>query len=482
MRCFMLLAIFLVGSISAAEAERPNIVWVVVEDMSAHFGCYGETTIKTPNVDRLAANGVLFRNAFVTAPVCSTCRSALITGMYQTSVGAHHHRSSRGAEKITLPKHVKLIPWWFKQAGYWTCNGTEASMMQTSSKKKRSGKTDYNFDFDPKVYDSSDWSGRKKGQPFFAQIQLRGGKARTEKTPNPIKLKDVKLPVYYPNDPVIRNDWAYYMNSVMNTDREVGQLVKRLKDEGILENTYIFFITDHGISHARGKQFCYDEGIHIPFIVTGPNIKAGQVRDDLIVQIDMAATSLKLADIEPPDYLDSVDVFAEGYRPREYVVSARDRCDETVDRIRSVRTHRYKYISNLLPNRPYLQPNAYKDGKPIIQAMRRLHNAGKLNAAQSLIMREKRPAEELFDLAADPNELNNLAGSQKHQAVLKQMRAHLAGWTDLTGDQGLKAESASMFDSDMAVYLKTIRIRKPERAKIIEANIAQMKKWAAEGN
>lgn len=482
MRSVLSLVVILFCVSSVVADDRPNIVWVIVEDMSAHFGCYGETSVKTPHVDQLAADGVLFRNAFVTAPVCSTCRSALITGMYQTSIGAHHHRSGRGTAKITLPKHVKLIPWWFQQAGYWTCNGTESSLRQKKRPKNRRGKTDYNFDYDPKVYDGDDWAKRKPGQPFFAQIHLRGGKARTEKTPTPIKLKDVQLPVYYPDDPVIRKDWAMYMNSVMNTDLEVGFLIQRLKKEGILDNTYIFFITDHGISHVRGKQFCYEEGMRIPFIVRGPKVKAGQVRDDLIVHIDMAATSMVLADIEPPDYLESVNLFGKDYGARDYIVSARDRCDETVDRVRAVRTQRYKYIQNLLPNRPYLQPNAYKDAKPIIQAMRRLHAAGELNDAQTLIMRTKRPAEELFDLAADPNELTNLADSKAHQSILKKLRSNLAEWTDATGDQGLKNESAAMYASDMAIYLKTIRIRKPERAKVIEANITQMKKWAAEGN
>jgi len=492
--CFLLLSVW-VSKVRCAQPEegdtdrsqrasRPNILWIIAEDMSPHFGCYGETSIPTPNVDILAAEGVLFRNAFVTAPVCSTCRSALVCGMYQTSIGAQHHRSGRGTVKIKLPKHVGLVPQYFKDAGYWTSNGSEAILAEKPSSvrnRKRIGKTDYNFEFDPAVYDSNDWRGRRPGQPFFAQVQLRGGKGRTWQTPRPMPVEDVRLPAYYPDDPVIRDDWAQYLNAVMNTDIAVGRLIERLRRDQELDRTYIFFITDHGISHARGKQFCYEEGTKIPFIVRGPGLKAGQQRDDLVVHIDMAATSMALAGIEIPKSLESVDLFAEGFQPREFVVSARDRCDETVDRIRSVRTGRYRYILNGYPTRPYLQPNAYKDNKPIIKAMRRLHAAGKLTAAQALIMREVRPHEELFDLQQDPMELNNLAASEEHRSVLASHRAMLHRWSIRTGDQGLENEKNSIYDSDMKVYLETIARRLPERAAEISANIGLMKKWAAEG-
>ena len=471
-----------VAAAPAADSSRPNIVWIVVEDMSAHFGCYGETTIKTPHVDQLAAEGVLFRHAFVTAPVCSAARSALITGMYQTTIGAHQHRSGRGTVKQYLPDNVQLIPKLFQDAGYWTCNGAGISLSEQSGRSRgRIAKTDYNFEFDETVYNGNDWENRKPGQPFFAQIQTSGGKGRTLKAPNPISPNEVKLPPYYPNDPVIRDDWAQYLNAAMNTDLAVGRIIERLKAEGILENTYIFFMTDHGISHARGKQFLYDEGIHIPFIVRGPKIKPGTVREDLIIHIDMAASSLDLAGIRLPEHLESKALFAEDYSPRDFVVSARDRCDETVDRIRSVRTHQYKYIRNFLPERPYLQPNAYKDNKPIIQVMRRLHAEGKLNRDQSLIMGESRPVEELYDLKNDPHELHNLAGSSEHAAVLKNLRGTLDEWQNQTGDRGMKPESAETYDSDMQLYLDTMRKRQPERVAEIERNVALMKKWTAEG-
>ncbi|MBD3674134.1 MAG: sulfatase [Planctomycetaceae bacterium] len=482
-RLFPVLFALLISVASLPAAERPNIVWIVIEDMSAHFSCYGETTIQTPNIDKLAATGVKFTNAYVTAPVCSTCRSALITGMYQTSIGAHHHRSGRGEMKINLPSHVKLIPEYFQNAGYWTCN------MGTPHGSPKIAKTDYNFEWDPSVYDSGDWSGRKRGQPFFAQIQLHGGKFRggknwskrvTEKLGSVTDPADVNLPPYYPDDEVIRDDWAAYLDTVRWTDHEVGELVARLEKENIRDNTVIFLITDHGISHARGKQFCYQEGMHIPLIVNGPGLRPGTIRDDVVVHIDMAASSMAMAGIEIPDYLQSKDLLAEDYEPRDYVVCARDRCDETVDRIRGVTNGRFKYIRNFYPDRPYLQPNAYKDGKEILIRLKELKAAGKLDKYQMLQMAESRPPEELYDMQTDPWELNNLVHDPYYSDMLRRMRGNLHEWIEKTGDLGAQPEGA-MYDSDMAVYLNTIKKRRPERFEIIQRNIEQMKKWEAEG-
>lgn len=478
----VLLPFFAVG-VSGFAAERPNIVWVVIEDMSPHFRCYGERTIATPNIDRLATEGVKFTRAYVTAPVCSTCRSALVTGMYQTTIGAHQHRSGRGELKIHLPPNVRLIPEYFRDAGYWTAN------LASPEGGKRLGKTDYNFEWDRRAYDGGDWSGRAAGQPFFAQVQLHGGKYRSgagwrkrvkETLGSVTSPEDVTLPPYYPDDPVILQDWADYLDTVRWTDHEVGQLMERLQREGVLDNTYVFLITDHGISHARGKQFCYEEGVHIPLIVRGPGLKAGTVRDDLVLQIDMAATSLALADIAIPEYLQSVDLFAKDYRPREYVVVARDRCDETVDRIRGVVSRRFEYIRNFYPERPYLQPNAYKDGKEILVRLRELHAAGKLDQNQLLVFAETRPVEELYDLERDPFELHNLAGDPFYGDVLRRHRGYLEEWIVETDDRGAAPEGA-MYDSDMAVYLKAIVRRHPERVEIIRRNIEQMKAWAAAG-
>ena len=483
----LLVSTFVIRASSSA-AERPNILWFVVDDMSAHFSCYGERLIQTPAVDKLAAEGTRFTRAYVTAPVCSACRSALITGMYQTTIGAHHHRSGRGELKIHLPEGVAPVPELFQQAGYFTCIGSGLAEATQGKKKKKAGlgKTDYNFEYDGTIYNSQDWAGRGE-KPFFMQVQLSGGKLRGGTDASARKLSqeaeksfgkavqpdDVTLPPFYPRDPVLLRDWAAYLDSVRFTDQHVGRVIARLEKEGLLENTLVIFMTDHGISHARGKQFLYDEGTHIPFVVRGPGVAKGAVRDDLVMQIDMAALSLAAARIPIPPKMQARDIFAKDYQPRESIFAARDRCDETVERLRSVRTDKFLYIRNFHPQRPHLQPNAYKDGKSIVQTLRSLHAEGKLPAiSESLLFSPTRPAEELYDGKSDPFQLTNLAGNPEFKSQLESHRSKLDQWMIDTQDKG--PESEAMYDSDMAEYLKK---NDPEVVK----NIALMKQWAKEG-
>lgn len=491
--CIILLACF---AASAVADERPNIVWIVVDDMSAHLSCYGETLIETPNIDRLSAEGVQFNKAFVTAPVCSTCRSAFITGMYQTSIGAHHHRSGRGVEKIYLPEGVEPIPALFQRAGYHTSISAWPPK-GSNGKNERLGKTDYNFEYDSSIYSSNDWSDRRSGQPFFAQIQLRGGKLRGGKATQRNKFvksvvkqfgsatnpEDVTLPPYYPRHDVLLSDWAAYLDSVRVTDATVGDIVQRLKTEGVYEDTLLLFMTDHGISHARGKQFLYEEGIHVPLIIRGPGIAVREKRNDLVEHIDIAALSLAAARIPKPASMQARDILSKDYKPRTFIVSARDRCDETVEHIRCVRSQRFKYIRNFLPNRPHLQPCAYKDAKDVLIALREAHSSKLLNSVQMRLFAQTRPKEELYDLDADPHEIRNLAADPKMQDVLTTMRNQLERWMKETNDQGRTPETTKMYDSDMSVYTATLRKRNkdPEHLATIERNIATMKKWAKQG-
>lgn len=478
------------GSVQAAEA--PNILWIIVDDMSAHFSSYGEELIETPHVDALARRGVQFNNAYVTAPVCSTCRSAFITGMYQTTIGAHHHRSGRGTEKIVLPEGIRPIPEMFQEAGYYT---TLTGWPIRSD--ERLGKSDYNFEWDQTMYHGADWAKRNDGQPFFAQIQLPGGKlrggtmesaerfvSRTEKTfGDRTDVKKVTLPPYYPATDVILHDWAAYLDTVRETDRVVGEILAKLGQEGDLENTIVLFMTDHGISHVRGKQFMYDEGLHVPLVIAGPGVEKGQVRDDLVEHIDIAAVSLAFAGIEIPKYMQAQNIMSAGYKPRSAVYAARDRCDETVEHLRSVRTHDFKYIRNYLHQRPHLQPNAYKDGKSIMKSFKEAGMHGKLNDVQQTLLNSTRPEEELYDLRKDPHEINNLAADTHYAETLQKMRKSLSRWEKKSGDKGVDPEPAKMFDSDMRVYVDTLKTRrKPvEHINTIENNIDLMRKWAQEG-
>lgn len=481
---FALVAILTFPAPAAEPPARPNIIWIVVDDMSPNFSCYGEKTIQTPHVDQLAAEGTRFSRAFVTAPVCSACRSALITGCYQTTIGAHHHRSGRGELKIHLPGEVVPVPVLFQKAGYYTCIGG------FGASGTKLGKTDYNFVWSIDMYDGNDWSGRQPDQPFFMQVQLHGGKYRgqgSNKNWQSRALKelgsntnpaDVVLPPYYPRDPVILQDWADYLDACRLTDKEVGDVVARLQKEQLLDNTVIFFMTDHGISHARGKQFLYDEGTHIPFIVRGPGIGRGAVRDDLIEHIDMTATSLALAGIAIPSWMQGRNILAKDYTPRDAVFAARDRCDETMEYIRSVRTDRFKYIRNYLNQRPHLQPNRYKDDKAIVQKLRELHTANQLPPlTEQLLFADRRPAEELYDLTADPHEIHNLAADPQYQSTLESLRKQLTDRETQTNDQGRQPEPMAMYDSDMREYLGGNGSKNDQLRQNIDLN----KQWTAEG-
>ncbi len=465
--------------------QRPNIVWIIAEDMCPFLGCYGDKQVKTPHLDSLATKGTLFEQAFTTAPICSPSRSALITGMYQTSINAHHHRSGRGDAPNVLPNEVKPIPMLMKKAGYYTANaqfGVPTPDGIPSSQAWKQGKTDYNFQFKWKdLYDGTDWRDRKPGQPFFIQIQLWGGKWRDSNYSRMLKTlsnkmtpaSDCNMPPYYPTSPKMLEDWAKTLDAIRMTDMAVGEIVKRLQQDGLLENTVIWFISDHGVSHVRGKQFLYDEGIHIPMIVMGPTIPQGQRRVDLVEHIDMAAATLGLAGVPIPKSMQGRDILNPATAKRNAVYGARDRADETEDRIRSVRTSKWKYIRNYHPQRPYLQPNAYKDSKPCLIEFRRAEKAGELNDAQKLIAAMTRPKEELYNLKDDPYEIRNLALDPNYAEILDDLRKRMDIWIRETGDKGEQPEPKQAYDAAMKNY----RTRDPQ----IETNIHLMEQWRKEG-
>ncbi|MEQ8785743.1 MAG: sulfatase [Pirellulaceae bacterium] len=438
--CIAALSLLTAASVSAedrAEAKRPNILWIIAEDMGVELGCYGEKLVTTPNIDGLASGGIRYTNVIATAPVCSAARSALMTGMYQTTIGAHNHRSHRG-DGYQLPTGVNVITRYFRDAGYFTAN-----IRQFDGKIRGTGKTDWNFAHEPKPFDSDDWQDLKSHQPFFAQINFSETHRTFKKCPeHPIDPAEVTLPPYYPDHAVARDDWAMYLETVNVLDQKVGAVLDRLEQDGLADNTIVVFFSDHGRAHVRGKQWLYEGGVHIPLIVHFPDgRRAGEVNDDLIAHIDITATSMKLAGIERPENFEARAIVGDDYTPREYVVSARDRCDETVDHIRSVRTKRYKYIRNFDPERAYMQENAYKRRQyPVLTLLEQLHAAGKLTPVQELFMAEQRPEEELYDLQADPHEVHNLAGSAEHAKTLAQLRGALDAWIKRTGDKGQTPE------------------------------------------
>ena len=488
------LAALLVG-LPARAADRPNVLWFVVDDMSANFSCYGEQTIQTPHVDQLAREGLRLTRAYATSPVCSTFRSAMITGMYQTSIGAHHHRSGRGEHRVVLPDGVRPVPAIFQEAGYYTCMGSGlpgVSASGTPTKTNKLGKTDYNFDWDKSIYDSHDWADCGKDQPFFMQVQLHGGKirgssaAKYEATEARAKEEfgaatdpnSVTLPPYYPRDEVMLRDWATYLDTVKLTDQHVGRVIERLKAEGLLENTLVVFFTDHGISHARGKQFLYDEGAHIPLVLRGPGIEPGQTRHDLVEHIDVAALSLAAAGINIPAKMQGKNILAKDYTPNSAVYGARDRCGEAADRIRSVRTDRYLYIKNFYPQRPLLMPSNYKDSKLILQRLHELHGQGKLSElAEQLLFSPTRPPEELYLYGEDRWQTQNLATDTQHANAVAMHRSMLQKWISETGDLGPETPEVYVLETEDQMKSTKNKASREQYRK----NSELYKRWAIEG-
>ena len=445
------------------EQPPPNVLWIIAEDMSPHLGCYGPSSrgeghVHTPNIDRLAERGVRFTRAFTTAPVCSASRSAFMTGMYQTSIGAHNHRSNRGGN-FPLPDGVRVLTDWLRPHDIYTANLRKLPDHAEIGTVRGSGKTDWNFTYQnpatgDEPYDSDRWGDLKTHQPFYAQINFsethRGGAWNDshkliDETADPA---EVELPPYYPDHPVVRKDWAQYLNTVMALDRKVGHVLDLLERDGLAENTVVVFFSDHGAAHVRSKQWPYDSGLHVPLIVRFPDGKApagvepGTTDDRLVEAIDFAPTTLALMGVDVPPKMQGRDLFDPDAEPRDYAFAARDRCDETVFRIRTLRDCRYRYIRNFLNDRPFLLLNRYKETSyPAIPVMRKLAGEGKLNAIQSRLTDPgPRPAEELYDLEFDPHEVVNLVDSPEHRDVLERMRRDLDEKLSATGDRGRELE------------------------------------------
>ncbi|TWU55609.1 Arylsulfatase [Rubripirellula reticaptiva] len=409
--------------------SKPNVLWIMIEDWSPDLSCYGTKGIDTPHVDQLASQGIRYESAFTTSPVCSTSRSAMMTGFHQNYIRANQHREY---DKQPLPHGIKPIPHLFQEAGYFT------ALM--------SNKTDCNFTPNTKseLFMGEDWSERKSDQPFFARITFGGTHRAWHRDPQrPIAIDDVELPPYYPDTPFVRRDWANGLEQMQLVDREVGALLKRLDDEGLADNTLVFFLGDHGRCHIRGKQFLYDGGIRIPLIMRWPGkVDAGQVSNDLVMSIDVCATILEAAGIEAPMPLHGKSLFSDEVKNRKYVFAARDKMDETHDSMRAIRSHDFKLIQNLMPERPWCQYNRYKEASyPVLAAMNVMHMKGQLTPQQAIFMASEKPGVELFDLRNDPYELSNLADEPQYAAVRADLLAELNTWrTDVIDDQGVSAE------------------------------------------
>lgn len=439
-----------------AKANRPNILWIVGENLKLDLGCYGAKNVSTPHLDALAANGVRYTRVFSTSPVCAPSRSAFMTGMYQTSTDMHHMRSHRD-DDFRLPPGVRPMTHWLDDAGYFTANITAIGDRIVGT-----GKLDLNFVNEGPLYNSKDWSSLKANQPFFVQINTpeveydiydrkSASKPRVEwvgerEHPQIATADNVSPPPYYPDHVVTRQEWARYLNSVSGMDRRIGWVFDQLRKDGLADNTVIIFFADNGRLEARGIHWCYDTGLHVPMIIQWPSsipappqYRSGSVSEQVISLLDLTATTLAIAGISRPSGMQS-RVFL-GHRadpPRKYAFSARDRIDETVNRIRSARDSRYHYIRNYMPEQSFASLNRYKEKCFLVKPlMRRLLAQGKLDGPPAQLL-EPLPFEQLYDTQDDPHEIYNLAQSRRpeHREALLRLRAALDTWIVETGDRG----------------------------------------------
>jgi len=435
--CFCCLTFFLISFFSSCKKEvkeakekqkPPNIVWLMAEDISLDLACYGMKAVQTPNLDQMAKEGIRFNNAYVTNPICSPSRSAMMVGVHQVKTNTHHHRSNRDVplSKPYLP-FTKLL----REAGYTTILGHH-------NVRGKGRKTDVNFKHNP----VGEWNGQDKfglfdkfdsiapsDTPFFAQIQLnvthRGDwwnaiRAQSKHTVHP---DSVALPPYFADHPTVRLDWAKYLDTIEYMDEEVGMLFRELEEKGLADNTVVIFIGDNGRCNIKGKGYLHDPGLRIPFLMKWPKgIEPNQIRDEVISATDITATIIDLAGIQIPEYMTGMSVLSEDFNRTE-VYAARDLWDEVAEKSRALTDGKWKYIRNDKPEIPWEARQAYLEFyRPAVHVMRRLKKEGKLNDEQKQFFSDSKPKEELYEVQKDPFETNNLADNAEFAAVLEAMR------------------------------------------------------------
>ncbi|NVJ85037.1 MAG: sulfatase [Algoriphagus sp.] len=426
--------------------EKPNIVWIVVEDMSPeHLETYGGTGGKTPNLNSLAAESLQYQNAFSTAGVCAPSRAALITGAYQTSIGAMHMRTTGMSANaldayppgfksynVVLPEGMIQYPIHLRMAGYYVSNNV---------------KEDYQFESPVFMWDESSknahWRNRKDpDQPFFSifnfttthesQVWAREGKDSLFVDP-----KEVTVPPVYPDDSLTRRTIARFITNVMRMDEQVGEVIAQLKEDGLYYNTILFFYSDHGDGMPYFKRELYDRGLKVPLLVKAPWLEGGTKTDELVSFVDFGPTLLSLAGIPIPESMQGQAFLGEQKaKPRNYVYAARDRMDSEYDRVRAVSDGRFKYIRNYMPEIPNYQNIQYRLQNPLMGHLLDLNEQGKLNENQARWFAQSKPEEELYDTQNDPWEFTNLVGNPEYADKLEELRKAHEDWIVEYGDKG----------------------------------------------
>ena len=429
------------GSLFSAD-PRPNVVWIFAEDTSPWMGTYGHEANKlaTPHIDSIAEAGVRFERAYVPAPVCSACRSSMMVGANQIRFGSHEHRSSRAKDaQLFLPEGMKTLPQILKEEGYFTFN---------------LGKTDYNFVWElDKTYSkiklkgqTDSWEILEQNQPFFIQLQTKGGKINTKKLAEERRTDPAKVtvPADYPQNELYRKVVAQHCDAIRVDDDHIGRILDGLKSSKLQENTIVVYLSDHGANHlVRHKQMPTEGGLHVPFVLMGPKkwVPAQGARHDLVSTLDLTATTLSWAGIQLPSWYEGRNLFAKDFKPRNWVASAKDRLDHTIDRVRTIRTDKFRYTRNYKLDRILLQPQ-YRDGEDYLKNLKELYATGELSEDLKRIYFGERPKEEFYDVSKDPAQVNNLVRNPKFTKELNRHRKLLDDWL-AKGDLGEGEESPS---------------------------------------
>ena len=466
------------GATHAGAADspetRPNILWLVAEDLGPILPPYGDRTVATPNLSRLAAEGIRYANAFSVSGVCAPSRFTLATGVYATSAGAHHMRTQYNRHlleavgltpyEVVTPPEVRMMSEVLRAHGYYATNND---------------KTDHQFAPTVTAWDASGpdatWRGRPAGAPFFAVLNFgitHEGQVWAERVPcrnlryhrlfRPAIGGDAHCdgetgpfpdhvggdlvaprPPYLPDTAPVHRDLRRVYSNIVELDRQIGLVLDALESDGLLDETVIVFYADHGGPLPRQKRLLYDSGIRVPLIVRFPDGRgAGTATDRLVSFVDFAPTTFSIAGVEPPAYLEG-SAFLGTYEgaPREYVYAAADRLDAQYDMIRAVRDGRFKYLRNFRTDRPYYLPVVYREQMASMRELLRLRDAGGLDDVQAQWFRRSKPEEELFDTWRDPHETENLAAQPGHAEQLAELRAALDEWMRRTRDRGFLGEA-----------------------------------------
>ena len=417
--------------------KTTNILWLVTEDMGQYLPSFGDNTVLTPNLNRLAAEGIKYPNVFSPSGVCAPSRAAIATGMYPSSIGANHMRTTSYTEVTGLPKYeaipppeVKMFSELLRKQGYYCTNNA---------------KNDYQFKAPVTSWDQNGkkahWKNRAQGQPFFSifNFNVTHESGLFEPYERAIAIPEnieFSIPPYLPDTRTVRRDlWKMY-NNIALMDQQIGKVLKELEEGGLLENTIVFFYSDHGGPLPRQKRLVYDSGLKVPMIIRFPNkINAGTQDDQLISFVDFAPTVLALSGQVPPNYLQGQTFIEKKQIKRKYIHAASDRFDGFTDVIRAVRDRRFKYIRNYRTEQGYYLPVSYREQIPTMKELIKLRDEGSLNEVQSQWFREKKPKEELFDCLKDPHEINNLANQTKYQNKLIELRSEMDRWLNEIDDQ-----------------------------------------------